>query len=88
MSIGADATWLTSSGNRSAPDEPGLNGHNTLETDASLTRSDLYLGGDDHSFNGTLWQSMINTAATTSSAKNPSVQSCEMSAQTGTHAMG
>jgi hypothetical protein len=55
LSTGGPGMRQTSSRNRSAWAEPGLDAHNTLESDASLTHNDLYLYGDDHSFNGTLW---------------------------------
>jgi hypothetical protein len=43
-----------------------------FESDTSLTRNDFYLAnGDDHSFNGTLFQRMIDTAGTTSSPSAP-----------------
>jgi hypothetical protein len=46
VSIGADATWLTSSHNASSTPQGGLNGHNLIEADASLTRNDYGIGGD------------------------------------------
>jgi hypothetical protein len=45
-----------------------------FEGDTSLTRNDYYLAnGDNHSFNGTLFQSMIDTASSTSSPSAPCV---------------
>jgi hypothetical protein len=47
-----------------------------FESDASLTRNDYYLAnGNDHSFNGTLFKMMTDTAASTSSAAAPYVLS-------------
>ncbi|ORY74106.1 Chloroperoxidase [Protomyces lactucae-debilis] len=40
----------------------GLNTHNTFEGDTSLTRNDYFLGGgDNYSFNGTLFGQMVDT---------------------------
>jgi hypothetical protein len=45
-----------------------------FEADTSLTRNDYYLAnGDDHTFNGTLFQYMTTTAGTTSSSSAPYV---------------
>jgi hypothetical protein len=47
-----------------------------FEGDTSLTRNDYYLAnGDDHTFNGTLFQYMTTTAGTTSSPSAPYVLS-------------
>ncbi|KZV94945.1 Cloroperoxidase [Exidia glandulosa HHB12029] len=58
LSIGG-ISWLTGH----APPAPalasGLNTHGTFEGDASLTRSDALLG-DNHSFNATLFQQLVD----------------------------
>jgi hypothetical protein len=46
LSIGAEATWLTSAHNASSTPQGGLNAHNLIEADASLTRNDYDLNGD------------------------------------------
>jgi hypothetical protein len=62
VSIGCDATTRTSWSPTLTGSEPGLDGHNKFEGDASLTRDDYFLGGgDDFSFNGTLWAMMTET---------------------------
>ncbi|PVH95635.1 Cloroperoxidase [Periconia macrospinosa] len=61
LSIGCDATSRTSAIGLGR--EPGLNGHNKFESDASSTRNDYFLGnGDDYSFNGTLFAGMKGVA--------------------------
>ncbi|KZV98543.1 aromatic peroxygenase precursor [Exidia glandulosa HHB12029] len=58
LSLGG-MSWLTGH----APPPPalasGLNTHGTFEGDASLTRSDAFLG-DNHSFNETLFQQLVD----------------------------
>lgn len=61
MSIGCDATSRTAALGLLGP-ELGLDGHNHFEGDTSLTRNDYFLaGGDDYSFNQTLYQQMSDT---------------------------
>ncbi|GAB7354943.1 hypothetical protein MBLNU459_g5561t1 [Dothideomycetes sp. NU459] len=62
LSIGCDATTRTSVNPALTGSEPGLDGHNKFEADTSLTRDDYFLGGgDDFSFNGTLFGMMTKT---------------------------
>ena len=62
LSIGCDATTRTSYSPVLTGSEPGLDGHNKFEGDTSLTRNDFFLdGGDDFTFNGTLFGMMENT---------------------------
>lgn len=62
LSIGCDATNRTSFNTLLSPSEPGLDGHNKFEADTSLTRDDYFLGGgDDFSFNGTLFGTMVES---------------------------
>ena len=62
LSIGCDATTRTSVNPTLSGSEPGLDGHNKFEADSSLTRDDYFLGGgDDFSFNSTLWEMMVGT---------------------------
>lgn len=62
LSIGCDATTRTASTPLLTPSEPGLDGHNKFEADTSLTRSDYFInGGDNFSFNTTLWAQMTNS---------------------------
>lgn len=57
LSIGCDATSRTSWNPKITGSEPGLDGHNKMEQDASLTRNDYFThGGDNFSFNTTLWK--------------------------------
>ncbi|KZS90619.1 hypothetical protein SISNIDRAFT_457471, partial [Sistotremastrum niveocremeum HHB9708] len=73
MSIGGDATAETSLlGIGLLGRELGLDAHNRIENDASLTRNDFFLAnGDNHSFNATLFQMMTSTVSTTSSSSSP-----------------
>lgn len=62
LSIGCDATTRTSWNPAVTGSEPGLNGHNKMEQDASLTRNDYFIaGGDNFSFNTTLWEMFVET---------------------------
>jgi len=62
LSIGCDATSRTAAVPALTPSEPGLDGHNKFEADTSLTRDDFFLGGGDNfSFNGTLFKMMTDT---------------------------
>ncbi|KAK0938693.1 hypothetical protein LTR29_009792 [Friedmanniomyces endolithicus] len=62
LSIGCDATTRTSVNPALTGSEPGLDGHNKFESDASLTRNDFFThNGDDFSFNGTLFGMMDKT---------------------------
>ena len=62
LSIGCDATSRTSFSTLLFPEEPGLNGHNHFETDASLTRNDFFThDGDNYRFNGSLFAMMQDT---------------------------
>ena len=62
LSIGCDATDRTSASPLLTGSEPGLDGHNKFEMDASLTRNDYFLAnGDNFSFNGTLFRLMTET---------------------------
>ncbi|KAK4544336.1 hypothetical protein LTR36_004227 [Oleoguttula mirabilis] len=62
LSIGCDATSRTSISPALTGSEPGLDGHNKFEADTSLTRNDFFThGGDDFTFNGTLFGMMQNT---------------------------
>jgi hypothetical protein len=62
LSIGCDATTRTSFSSLLTGSEPGLDGHNKFESDTSLTRNDYFLGGGDNfSFNGTLFKMMTDT---------------------------
>lgn len=62
LSIGCDATTRTSVNPAVTGSEPGLDGHNKFEADASLTRNDFFThNGDDFSFNGTLFGMMDKT---------------------------
>jgi hypothetical protein len=62
LSIGCDATTRTSFSPLLTGQEPGLDGHNKFEADTSLTRDDFFLGGGDNfSFNGTLFKMMHDT---------------------------
>jgi hypothetical protein len=59
VSIGCDATTRTSLNPTLTRSEPGLDGHNKFEGDASLTRDDYFLGkGDNFNFNATLFGMM------------------------------
>lgn len=62
LSIGCDATTRTSFNPALTGSEPGLDGHNKFEADSSLTRNDFFThGGDDFTFNGTLFDMMTKT---------------------------
>lgn len=62
LSIGCDATTRTSVAPLLTGSEPGLDGHNKFEGDASLTRNDYFLAnGDDFSFNATLFKMMTDS---------------------------
>ncbi|PQE32826.1 heme-thiolate peroxidase HTP5 protein [Rutstroemia sp. NJR-2017a WRK4] len=62
LSIGCDATTRTSWNTLLTGSEPGLDGHNKFEADTSLTRNDFFTGGGDNfSFNGTLFKMMTET---------------------------
>ncbi|KAF2745595.1 Cloroperoxidase [Sporormia fimetaria CBS 119925] len=62
LSIGCDATSRTSWNPVITGSEPGLNGHNKMEQDASLTRNDYWThGGDNFNFNVTLWERFVES---------------------------
>ena len=62
LSIGCDATTRTSVSPALTGSEPGLDGHNKFEADTSLTRNDFFThGGDNFSFNRTLFDMMTQT---------------------------
>jgi hypothetical protein len=62
LSIGCDATTRTSVNPVLTGSEPGLDGHNKFEADSSLTRNDFFThGGDNFSFNKTLFDMMTTT---------------------------
>jgi hypothetical protein len=62
LSIGCDATTRTSVNPLLTGSEPGLDGHNKFEADSSLTRNDFFThGGDNFSFNRTLFDMMTQT---------------------------
>ncbi|KAF2721568.1 Cloroperoxidase [Polychaeton citri CBS 116435] len=62
LSIGCDATTRTSVNPALTGSEPGLDGHNKFEADSSLTRNDFFThGGDNFSFNRTLFNMMDTT---------------------------
>ena len=64
LSIGCDATTRTSWNPALTGSQPGLNGHNKMEQDASLTRNDYFTGGGDNfSFNTTLFKMFEETVA-------------------------
>ena len=64
LSIGCDATERTSVAPLLTGSEPGLDGHNKFEADASLTRNDFFThDGDNFRFNGTLFGYMDTTSA-------------------------
>ncbi|ORY74116.1 Chloroperoxidase [Protomyces lactucae-debilis] len=61
LSIGGAAPELNTLGGLLGK-PTGLNTHNTFEGDTSLTRNDYFLGGgDNYSFNGTLFGQMVDT---------------------------
>jgi hypothetical protein len=63
LSIGCDATTRTSWNPAVTGSEPGLDGHNKMEQDASLTRNDYFTGnGDNFSFNTTLWSRFVESS--------------------------
>ena len=54
FSIGCDATNRTAALPLISGSQPGLNGHNNFEADASMGRDDYFLNnGDNYSLNGT-----------------------------------
>lgn len=60
FSIGCDATSRTAAVPLIAGSQPGLNGHNNFEADASMGRNDYYLNeGDNYSLNGTKFGMMV-----------------------------
>ncbi|CZT22204.1 uncharacterized protein RCC_08073 [Ramularia collo-cygni] len=62
ISIGCDATTRTSISPILTGSQPGLNGHNKFEQDASLTRNDFFThNGDNFRFNSTLFEMMTET---------------------------
>ncbi|SMQ52898.1 unnamed protein product [Zymoseptoria tritici ST99CH_3D1] len=62
LSIGCDATTRTSIAPLLTGSQPGLAGHNKFEGDTSLTRNDFFTGGGDNfSFNRTLFDMMSST---------------------------
>ncbi|KAK4182777.1 putative aromatic peroxygenase [Podospora australis] len=62
LSIGCDATERTSWAPKVTGSEPGLVGHSKMEIDASLTRNDFFpAGGDNFSFNTTLWKQFVQS---------------------------
>ncbi|KAF2765366.1 Cloroperoxidase [Teratosphaeria nubilosa] len=62
LSIGCDATNFTSFDPTLTGSEPGLDGHNKFEADASLSRNDFFThDGDDFSYNQTLFDMMSET---------------------------
>ncbi|KAH4202786.1 hypothetical protein HBH42_022670 [Parastagonospora nodorum] len=65
LSIACDATSRTAAlgGFNLLGRQPGLNSHSRFEADASLTRNDYFThGGDNYSFNGTLFARMKEVA--------------------------
>jgi len=71
LSIGAGVPLQTGKDGEYTGEYGGLSDHGTFELDVSLARNDFYLNGDAHSFNGTLFGMMVETAKSTSSAENP-----------------
>jgi len=63
LSIGAEATQQIGQIGRFTGNYGGLNKHDAFELDVSLTRDDFSLYGDAHTFNATLFQMMVETAA-------------------------
>ncbi|KAF7192196.1 Aromatic peroxygenase [Pseudocercospora fuligena] len=62
LSIGCEATSRTSINPVLTGSQPGLAGHNKFEGDTSLTRNDFFTGGGDNfSFNRTLYDNMART---------------------------
>ncbi|KAF2200873.1 Cloroperoxidase [Delitschia confertaspora ATCC 74209] len=62
LSIGCDATTRTSWNPSITGSEPGLDGHNKFESDASLTRNDYFTAnGDNFSLNTTLFKMFAET---------------------------
>lgn len=60
FSIGCDATSRTAAVELVAGSQPGLNGHNNFEADASMGRDDFYLNeGDNYRLNGTKFGMMV-----------------------------
>lgn len=60
FSIGCDATDRTAAVPLIAGSQPGLNGHNNFEADASMGRNDFFLAeGDNFSLNGTKFGRMV-----------------------------
>jgi hypothetical protein len=62
LSIGCDATTRTSFSPVLTGSQPGLDGHNKFEADASLTRNDYFThGGENFALNTTLWAQMTES---------------------------
>jgi hypothetical protein len=60
FSIGCDATSRTAAVSLIAGSQPGLNGHNNFEADASMGRDDYFLNqGDNYRLNGTKFGMLI-----------------------------
>lgn len=60
FSIGCDATNRTAAAPLVAGSQPGLNGHNNFEADASMGRDDFFLNeGDNYNLNGTKFGMMV-----------------------------
>lgn len=60
FSIGCDATSRTAAVPLIAGSQPGLNGHNNFEADASMGRDDYFLNeGNNYSLNGTKFGMMV-----------------------------
>lgn len=61
FSIGCDATSRTASIPLVAGSQPGLNGHNNFEADASMCRDDFFLNeGNNYSLNGTKFGMLVD----------------------------
>jgi hypothetical protein len=61
FSIGCDATNRTAAVPLISGSQPGLNGHNNFEADASMGRDDYFLNnGDNYSLNGTKFGMMVD----------------------------
>jgi hypothetical protein len=60
FSIGCDATSRTAAVPLISGSQPGLNGHNNFEADASMGRDDYFLAeGNNYSLNGTKFGMMV-----------------------------
>ncbi|GIZ49912.1 hypothetical protein CKM354_001292900 [Cercospora kikuchii] len=74
LSIGCDATTRTSVAPLLTGSQPGLAGHNKFEADTSLTRNDFFTGGGDNfSFNRTLYDMMSATTGGLHNVENLAV---------------